>query len=241
MILEVCASSYQSASHAEQAGAHRIELCSELAVGGITPSYGLIKQVTSKLSIPVFVLVRPRSGNFTYTDDEFDIIKHDIEMCKNLGCAGIVSGVLRANNTIDVERTKILVEHSKPLPFTFHRAFDWAPDPKQGLQQLMEMGVDRVLTSGQQSSAEQGIALLSELKEQSNGAIGILPGGGIKPNNAVLFKQAGFTEIHVSASTIEKVNEAPKIPMNSAKFFDETIISYSNKETISEILKIISS
>ena len=241
MILEVCASSYQSASHAEQAGAHRIELCSELAVGGITPSYGLIKQVTTKLTIPVFVLVRPRSGNFTYTDDEFDIIKHDIALCKDLGCAGIVSGILNADNTIDMERTKVLVELSKPLPFTFHRAFDWVPNPKLGLQQLIEIGVNRVLTSGQQTSAELGIALLSELKKQANNAIGILPGGGINPNNAMLFKQVGFSEIHVSASTIEQVNETPKIPMNSVKFFDETTISYSNKETIREILGIISS
>ena len=110
MILEVCANSYQSAINAQRAGAHRIELCSELAVGGITPSYGLIKQVVSTLSIPVFILVRPRSGNFTYTDVEIDIMKQDIEMCKILGCTGVVSGVLNADNTIDEERTKALVE-----------------------------------------------------------------------------------------------------------------------------------
>ncbi|WP_242202903.1 copper homeostasis protein CutC [Aestuariivivens insulae] len=237
MILEVCANSYQSAMNAQQAGAHRIELCSELAVGGITPSYGLIKQVTEALSIPVFILVRPRSGNFTYTNEEFDIIKQDIQICKDLGCAGIVSGVLHDDNTVDVERTQALVELSRPLPFTFHRAFDWVPNPAKALRQLKDMGVNRILTSGQEASAEKGVALLSTLKEQANGAIGILPGGGIKPSNAMLFKQADFSEIHVSASKIEVVNEYPSVPMNSDKFFDETIRSYSCKETIEDILR----
>ena len=239
MIVEVCASNYQSAINAQEAGAHRIELCSELAVGGITPSYGLIRQVVARLSIPVFVLVRPRSGNFTYTDAEIDIIKQDIEMCKDLGCAGIVSGVLKADNKVDVERTKALVEYSKPLNFTFHRAFDWVPNPTEALQQLKAIGVDRVLTSGQESSAKDGIILLSELKAKAQNTIGILPGGGIKPNNAALFKQAGFQEIHVSASTIEVVNEQPKVSMNSDKFFDKTIYAYSNGNTIKEILKAV--
>ncbi|WP_242134352.1 copper homeostasis protein CutC [Aestuariivivens marinum] len=239
MILEVCANSYQSAINAQRAGAHRIELCSELAVGGITPSYGLIKQVVSALSIPVFILVRPRSGNFTYTDAEIDIIKQDIEMCKGLGCMGVVSGVLNTDNTIDVERTKALVECAKPLDFTFHRAFDWVPNPKEALQQLIKIGVNRVLTSGQQATAEQGIDLLSELKTRAKDTLEILPGGGIKPNNAVLFKQKGFSEIHVSATSIKIVNERPTVPMNSDKFFDETIISYSSIKTIEDILGII--
>lgn len=108
-------------------GADRIELCQELAIGGITPSYGLLKQVLDTLDIPVFVLIRPRSGNFTYSDAEFDIMKQNIQLCKDLGASGIVSGVLNIDNTIDIERTQELVELSKPLPFTFHRAFDWTP------------------------------------------------------------------------------------------------------------------
>ncbi len=129
MLLEICANSYQSAINAEKAGANRIELCAELAVGGITPSYGLLKKVMNDLTIPVHVLVRPRSGDFTYSDAEFQILKEDILICKELGVLGIVSGVLNLDNTIDLERTKELVETAKPMNFTFHRAFDWVLNP----------------------------------------------------------------------------------------------------------------
>ena len=159
MLLEICANSFQSAINAQVAGAHRIELCSELAVGGITPSYGLIKKVIEKLSIPVYVLIRPRSGNFTYSEEEFNIMKADIILCKQLGCHGIVSGVLNTDNSIDSVRTKALIELSSPLPFTFHRAFDRAPDTFEALDQLIELGAGRILTSGQAPSAETGMDL----------------------------------------------------------------------------------
>lgn len=237
MILEICANSYQSAVNAEKAGAHRIELCSELAVGGLTPSYGLLKQTIDAVTIPVFVLIRPRGGNFTYSDEEFDIMKHDIQLCKDLGYAGIVSGVLNADNTIDIERTGELIELSKPLPFTFHRAFDWTPNPLIALEQLKKLNVQRILTSGQEINAEKGIETLKQLKETSQNQVIILPGGGINPTNASLFKSAGFTEIHASAAIIETISDVPKISMNSAKFFNETIDVYSNPETIKSILK----
>ncbi|GAA3563669.1 copper homeostasis protein CutC [Snuella lapsa] len=237
MVVEVCANSLESAVNAEKAGAHRVELCSELAVGGVTPSFGLIKKVTEALSIPVFVLIRPRSGNFTYNEGEFEIMKQDIILCKELGCAGIVSGVLNKDQTIDITRTRELIALSSPLNFTFHRAFDWVPDAKLALGQLMEMGANRVLTSGQQASAEKGVELLQTLNALAKDGIGILPGGGIKPENAALFKNANFSEIHVSASTIETVSERPEVPMNSDKFFDETIRSYSDVATIQKILK----
>jgi len=131
MILEICANSYQSAVNAEIAGAHRIELCSEISVGGTTPSYGLLKKVMYSLSIPVQVLIRPRSGDFHYSNAEFDIMKENILQCKELGCAGIVSGVLHADYTIDKKRTTELIELSKPLCFTFHRAFDVVANPQE--------------------------------------------------------------------------------------------------------------
>ncbi|MFC4722140.1 copper homeostasis protein CutC [Geojedonia litorea] len=232
MKLEICASNYQSAINAQTAGAHRIELCAELAVGGLTPSYGLLKQVIEVLNIPVFVLIRPRSGNFTYSSDEFNIMKHDIALCKNLGCDGIVSGVLKEDNTIDIERTKQLIKWSRPLDFTFHRAYDWTPNPFEALQQLIDLGVERVLTSGQDNSAEEGLSNLIELQKMANKNIIILPGGGITIENAKLFKDAGFNEIHASATTLHKVNQSPNISMNSLKFFDETI------EVVSDINKI---
>jgi copper homeostasis protein len=239
MTVEVCANSFESAINAEKAGAQRVELCSELAVGGITPSFGLIKKVVEKLSIPVFVLIRPRSGNFTYSDEEFEIMKQDIQLCKDLGCAGIVSGVLNKGNTIDVIRTKELLQLCHPLQFTFHRAFDWVPNPLEALEQLIKLKVKRVLTSGQQESSQKGITLLTQLKERAKNKITILPGGGINVNNAILFKDAGFSEIHLSASKTEIVNIFPKVSMNSNKLFDETIKVYSDITIIKKIIDVI--
>ena len=181
----------------------------------------MIKEVLRKVSIPIFVLIRPRSGNFTYYEDEFEIIKEDILQCKKMGCAGIVSGVLNEDNSIDVIRTKELVELSKPLPFTFHRAFDWVTNPTEALENLIEVGVQRVLTSGQSATAEQGITMLTQLHQQANNRIQVLPGGAINENNVKLFKNAGFTEIHASASALVQETEIPKISMNSPKFFQE--------------------
>jgi len=131
MILEICANSYESAVNAQIAGAHRIEICSELSVGGITPSYGLLQKIAEKISIPVHVLIRPRSGNFCYTISEFEQMKTDILLSKKMGFQGIVSGILTKNNEIDIEKTKQLIALSKPLSFTFHRAFDVVKDPKK--------------------------------------------------------------------------------------------------------------
>lgn len=239
MKLEICASNYQSAVNAELAGAHRIELCSELAVGGITPSYGFIKHVLETVKIPVFVLIRPRSGNFTYTDSEFEIMKKDIVLCKDLGCEGIVSGILNIDNSIDIKRTKELVELSKPLKFTFHRAFDWTPNPYEALEQLIEINVDRILTSGQESSAEKGIFALQQLKKLANERLIILPGGGINQENVLIFKGGGFEEVHCSATLGTISNLKPQVPMNSQKFLDETLQYNSSVERIQSILKQI--
>jgi copper homeostasis protein len=239
MKLEICANSYKSAIHAQEAGAHRIELCTELSVGGLTPSYGLLKQVIDTVSIPVCVLIRPRSGNFTYSNSEIDVMKHNIQLCKDLGCASIVSGVLNKDNTINIEHTKELIELAKPLSFVFHRAFDWTPNATQALEQLIDLGVERILTSGQETSAVKGISLLKELKRIAKGRVTILPGGGINTDNVSIFKKSGFEEIHASASTIKQVNDVPKIEMHSHKFFDETIEAYSDIDNIKSILNII--
>lgn len=236
MLLEICAPNYQSAINAQNAGAHRIELCCELAVGGLTPSYGLVRQVMNDLKIHVFVLIRPRSGNFTYTNDEFEVMKRDIQLYKDLGCSGIVSGVLNPDYTIDAQRTKELVEFSKPLAFTFHRAFDWTPNPLEAMETLIQLKVDRILTSGQEPTAEKGLKLLNELHKKANNRITILPGSGVNTNNVAIFKDSGFTEIHTSASKITNTNIEPIISMNSPKFFNETIGIESDYETIKNIL-----
>ncbi len=239
MDLEICASNYQSAINAQNAGAQRIELCSELAVGGITPSYGLLKQTLKNLNIPVFVLIRPRSGNFTYSDADFEIMKQDIQICKELGCKGIVSGVLNLDNTIDIERTKELIELSKPLAFTFHRAFDRTPNPFDALNVLIELKVDRILTSGQLTSAEKGILILNQLKEMADDKLIILPGSGINPKNVLIFKGAGFKEVHCSAVLVPEVKASASVPMNTPEFLNEAQEMASNTEIISAMIKLI--
>lgn len=239
MLLEICASNYQSAINAQYAGAHRIELCSEIAVGGITPSYGLIKKTVSHLKLPVFVLIRPRSGNFTYSDAEFDIIKQDIQICKELGCQGIVSGVLNTDNTIDIERTKELIALSHPLPFTFHRGFDWTPNPFHALATLIELNVNRILTSGQAVSAEKGITQLKALKEKAGNKLTILPGSGINAKNILMFKNAGFEEAHCSAVTRPKTQLQPPMALNTPEFLNEGQEMTSNRETITTMVKLI--
>lgn len=240
MTLEICASNYLSAVNAQNAGAHRIELCSELAVGGITPSYGLIKQTLKNLTIPVFVLIRPRSGNFTYSDVDFEIMKQDILLCKELGCKGIVSGVLNLDNTVDIQRTKALIELSKPMAFTFHRAFDWTPNPFEALHALIELNVDRILTSGQATSAENGILILQHLKELADGKLSILPGAGINPKNVLIFKGAGFKEVHCSSVLLPQIKAVAPIPMNTPGFFNDGQEMASNMEMISSIVTSIS-
>lgn len=207
MLLEICANSFESAFNAKKAGADRIELCSELSVGGVTPSFGLLKKVTEELSIPVHVLIRPRSGDFTYSDEEFDSMKENIKLCKELGVNGIVSGILHIDNSIDYLRTQELIELSKPMHFAFHRAFDCVTDPFKSLEKLMDLGVNTILTSGQQPKAINGITLLSQLQEKAGNKLTILAGGGINPKNALQFKKAGLKAIHASASRIVKVND----------------------------------
>lgn len=232
MKVEICANSYQSAMNAEKAGAHRIELCSELAVGGITPSYGLLKKVIQNISIPVHVLIRPRNGDFTYSNEEFEIMKLDIEFCKQIGCDGIVSGVLNSDNSLDSKRTKELIELSKPLNFTFHRAFDVVENPKETLRELNEMGVQRILTSGQKEKAIEGIHLLKELQNIAHNKLIIMPGSGINSKNCNQFKTAGFKEIHTSASKV--------IDNKSDSYFGNSKQTVSDRSVIKEILKNIS-
>jgi len=239
MKLEICANSFLSAKNAQQAGAHRIELCSELAVGGVTPNYGLLTKVMAELSIDTFVLIRPRSGNFNFSDDEFEIMKRNIQLCKEIGCKGIVSGVLNYDNTIDVARTNELVSISKPLAFTFHRAFDLTPNPSQALDKLLSLGIDRVLSSGQKTSAEVGLKELKRLNKRADNKIIILPGGGVTVENSIQFKNAGFSEIHASMSSFELRSEKPSIAMNSLQNLDESKIKFSDPEKICALLKII--
>ena len=196
MIIEVCAESYEYAVKAEKAGADRIELCKDLHLDGLTPVYECAKRTIDTLNIPVFILIRPRDGDFIYSDEEFELMKQDIVKFKEMGCKGIVSGILNDDNSLDIERTKELVELSRPLEFTFHRAFDIIINPLKEIENLIEIGVDRVLTSGQKNKALEGLELLKELKDISKNRIKIMPGGGVNKSNIVNFES--FDEIHGS-------------------------------------------
>jgi len=240
MIIEICSNSFESAKAAQLAGANRIELCTELSVGGLTPSYGLIEKVISELQIPTHVLIRPRSGNFTYSDEEFDVMLRDISFCKKQGCAGIVSGFLTSENKIDSNKTKQLIAASEGMEFTFHRAFDWVENPLEELQKLIDLKVDRLLSSGHKSTAIEGISLLKELLILSKGKIEIMPGGGINVENAMKFKEANFKSIHFSATTKSQIlKQKPKVSMHSAAFFEEGIVAISNKEIIGKIVQLL--
>lgn len=239
MLLEICASSFQSALNAQQAGAHRIELCTELGVGGLTPSYGLLRRVMAELTIPVHVLIRPRSGDFTYSMEELKIMKENIQLSKELGCAGVVIGLLKKDLTIDLEKTKELVDLARPLSVTFHRAFDWTMDPFLALDKLAEIGVDRILSSGQAASAPAGIELLKKLQTQANHRLEILPGGGINENNIAKFKAAGFPAVHTSASEISDGEGVGTIPMNTPRMLTEGIRIVSDINKIERLVKLI--
>lgn len=222
MRLEICANSFQSAKNAQTAGAHRIELCQALNLGGLTPSYGLMKNVIETLAIETFVLIRPRCGHFYYSKQEFIQMIEDIKIAKDLGCHGIVSGVLLENGLIDIERTKQLIDLTHPLPFTFHRAFDCVPNPIQSIDELIKLKVDRVLTSGQAVNAELGLSMLKILLKKAEENIIVLPGCGITPTNVQLFKKEGFKELHASASV--KWSDDTTLFGTTQTLSDETLI-----------------
>ncbi|WP_315189828.1 copper homeostasis protein CutC [Capnocytophaga sputigena] len=236
MIYEICASSFESAKNAEIAGATRIELCSELGVGGVTPSYGLTKKVMDELSIGNCVLIRPRSGNFTYTDEEFDVMLRDINLCRELGCQGVVTGVLHRDNTIDEERTARLKEAAGTMEFIYHRAFDCAPDPIAAIKTLKRLGVERILTSGGKKSAIEGLELLKELNRIAAGQPTIMPGGGINPQNIIQIKAAGFTQVHFSGTVFEDLGTSLPFSFKTEAFLDETKRPVSNVENIKKIM-----
>lgn len=236
MLVEVCANSLESALNAQKAGADRVELCSELAVGGITPSYGLLKKVKEHISIPVNVLIRPRSGDFTYSDLEFDIMKRNIQFCKELGFNGVVSGILKDDFTLDVDRTQELMVSVKGMEFTFHRAFDWVKDPFKTLEELENLGVNTILSSGQQKSAILGIDLLSELNTKSTSCT-VMPGSGIGKVNVCQFKEKGFSVVHLSGTQFQKtLYESPKISMNSPAFLLDDSLPLTSQETIESVI-----
>lgn len=198
--VEICVDSVASALQAEAGGATRIELCSSLSEGGLTPSAGLIDITKKNLHIPVHVLIRPRRGDFLYSQQELRVMEQDILQAKALGADGIVLGVLQADGQVDLLRTAELIALAAPLSITFHRAFDMTPDPFRALEDVIQLKADRLLTSGQQQTALAGVDLIAALIRQGRDRISIMPGGGINEANIqALLLKSGATAFHTSA------------------------------------------
>lgn len=199
-LLEIAVFNIESAFAAANAGADRLELCENPFDGGTTPSYGFLKNVSDNISIPVFPIIRPRGGDFLYSNAEFKQICYDIELCKDLGFKGIVSGLLLADGRIDHKRTAALVSLAGDMQFTFHRAFDRTINPLEALETIIETGANRILTSGQVPNAFDGKELIQELVYQSAGRIIIMPGSGVRSNNIKALQSfTGAQELHSSA------------------------------------------
>ncbi|MEM9824219.1 MAG: copper homeostasis protein CutC [Bacteroidota bacterium] len=200
VLLEVCTNSLDSARQAQLGGAHRIELCSALELGGLTPSAATLQLVRKYIELPIFVLIRPRAGHFCYSPDEREVIFRNIDLAKQMGADGIVGGALTPDGQIDLEFTQRMIEISAPLPFTFHRAFDRCREPMQAMELLIAAGVQRILSSGQAVSAVAGQVLLKQMVEKAGKRLTILGGAGINSQNAKqLVQQTGLEEIHFSA------------------------------------------
>ena len=211
--LEVIGFTIESCLIAQAAGAHRIELCDNPSEGGTTPSYGFIKAAREKLTIELYPIIRPRGGDFLYSETEFEIMKADVQICKNLGCNGVVIGILLADGEVDKERCKQLVDIAYPMGVTFHRAFDRTADPFKALEDIISIGCERILTSGQKPSVNEGMQLLTDLVQQANERIIIMPGSGVRADNIlVLANKTNALEFHTSAristnSKMEFINE----------------------------------
>ena len=234
--LEVIAFNIESCSIIEQSCAHRIELCDNPGEGGTTPSYGFIKAARKKISIELYPIIRPRGGDFLYSKDEFEIMKDDIIVCKNLGCDGVVTGLLQKDGRVDKERCSQLRELAYPMGVTFHRAFDRTMDPFNALEDIIEIGCERILTSGQKPHAPEGSDLISRLIQQADERIIIMPGSGVRAENiARLEEQTGAVEFHTSARTMieSKMNYLNKNPEDNLKTISV------NKNEIEEMIKAL--
>ncbi|GAC1308953.1 MAG: copper homeostasis protein CutC [Mucilaginibacter sp.] len=244
--LEVCANSVTSALAAQDGGAVRVELCENLYEGGTTPSYGEILVARKLLHIKLYVLIRPRGGDFLYSDIEFEIMAEDVRYCIELGCDGIVIGMLHPDGTIDKYRCRKLVELAKPhgVGVTFHRAFDMSADLFQSLEDIIEIGCERILTSGGRSTAMEGSGIISRLIKKAAGRIIVMPGCGISETNvADLVHYTGAREIHASArkrTQSQMLFKNEHIVMGE-NYGDEFSVDVTDTERVTQIIKLANS
>jgi len=235
-ILEVCCGSADFAVAAAEAGADRVELCDNLVEGGTTPSAGAVQLAAARSGVPVAAMVRPRGGDFLYSSLEFDVMLHDVDVLSEAGASGLVFGVLDAEGRVDRARSRRLIEAARPLPVTFHRAFDLSRDLVESLETLAELGVDRVLTSAGEASVLRRLDVLSELIERADGALVVMPGGGIRPHNIEqVMSVPGVTEVHIGATrrrASEMNYRREGVSMGAPYEPDEYVVEIADEERI---------
>lgn len=239
--IEICANSVESAVKAQQAGAYRVELCAGIPEGGTTPSFGEIRMARQLLNhTKLHVIIRPRGGDFLYSPIEQEIMLHDIKVARQLGADGVVFGCLTAEGDIDVPLMKKLMNGVGEMSVTFHRAFDMCSNPKEALEQIIELGIDRILTSGREATAEIGIPLLKELVEQADGRIIIMPGCGVNAGNIrKIAEETGTHEFHFSGrSAVESgmIYRNPKVSMGGTVKIEEYLHEVTDPEKVKAAL-----
>lgn len=239
---EICVTSVESAINAEKAGANRIELCDNLYEGGTTPSYGMIKTIKNKLHIDIHILIRPRGGDFVYSEEELEVIKEDVILAKEMSVQGIVVGFLNSDGSVNKEQLKEIVQLAKPMNVTFHRAFDMCNDPFIALEDIVECGCNRLLTSGQQSTALKGFDLIKKLVEKAENRISIMAGSGISKDTIEVLSQTGAKEFHFTAKSFyeSKMKFRPEqLSMSSIENMNEYQILFSDRNKIKEIIDLL--
>jgi len=236
MLLEIAVFNIESAIAAERAGADRLELCENGSEGGTTPSYGTLIEVKKRVRIPVFPIIRPRGGDFLYSDAEFEVMKHDVQLCKQLRYEGVVIGLLNADGSVDIERTKELVSIAYPMEVTFHRAFDRAADAIVALEAIIECGCQRILTSGQVPDANNGTGLIRSLTEKADDSIVLMPGSGVRSASLqTLIQATGCSEVHSSARMMK--NSLMKVSKESMQ--EEMKSVFVDEEEIRKMKEVI--
>ena len=231
-IIEIATSDFETTKAAVLGGADRIELCADLYQGGTTPSLGTIKKCRESFDLPLFPIIRPRGGDFLYNNEEFEIMMHDIELCRQIGCDGIVVGCLKKDGTIPLKKTAMLLKAAYPMEVTFHRAFDRSKDPLVRLEELISLGVQRILTSGQKPAAPDGIDLIAELVRSANERIIIMPGSGVRKENIKkLAVETGAVEFHSSL----RATISSKMDFKHPSFSSENSNPYINPMEVSDL------
>ncbi len=204
-ILEIAVETVDAALAAQRGGAQRIELCNRLSAGGLTPSAELMRATHQRISLPIFAIIRPRAGDFVYSNSEFAAMRRDVESAQQLGMNGMVLGLLKQDGRVDIPRTKQLIELARPLPVTFHRAFDASADLREALEDVIQTGATRILTSGGAPTAPEGLAALTELVAAARDRIIIVPGGGFNPANILqVARHSGAREFHSGLSSVPR-------------------------------------